>query len=58
MYSIHDSWQNQPIILYEAMVDFKGQTVPAIRVRMAPINNKQQTNKGMSTDLPDDEIPF
>jgi arabinogalactan endo-1,4-beta-galactosidase len=32
-----NDWQNQSIVLFEAMVDFKGDTVPAIRVR-APTN--------------------
>src|ERR1017187_8912967 len=31
-----DDWEGGEVILYEAMVDFQGKTVPAIRIRMAP----------------------
>jgi hypothetical protein len=30
-----DDWRDQEIMLFEAMVDFQGKTVPAIRVRVA-----------------------
>lgn len=35
-----DRWTGQPIELFEAMVDFQGKTVPAIRIRAprAPVN--------------------
>src|SRR5581483_6311511 len=31
-----DAWQGGEIVLYEAMVDFQGKTVAAIRIRVAP----------------------
>ena len=31
-----DDWQDAEIILYEAMVDFQGKSVPAIRIRVPP----------------------
>lgn len=31
-----DDWQDAEIVLFEAMVDFQGKTVPAIRVRIPP----------------------
>ena len=41
-----DDWEGGEVILYEAMVDFQGKTVPAIRIRMAPrkVNNSRQNN--------------
>lgn len=30
-----DDWRDQEIVLFEAMVDFQGKTVPAIRVKAA-----------------------
>ena len=36
-----EHWAGGKIILYEAMVDFKGDTVAAIRVRLAPQGNSQ-----------------
>lgn len=54
-----DDWTGKEIVLFEAMVDFQGKTVAAIRVRTpqakdrAPPAPVKQTN-----DLPIDEIPF
>jgi hypothetical protein len=31
-----DGWQGGEVVLYEAMVDFQGKTVAAIRIRVAP----------------------
>jgi hypothetical protein len=31
-----DEWRDQEIVLFEAMVDYQGKTVPAIRVRVPP----------------------
>jgi hypothetical protein len=55
-----DGWGGKPLVLFPAMVDYQGQTKPAIRVR-AP-------KKGAATPAPaaapkvappmDDEIPF
>lgn len=68
-----DDWRDQEIVLFEAMVDFQGKTVPAIRVKgpaakpkprqASPDNNErgpQPPARRMApanTDL-DDEIPF
>jgi hypothetical protein len=56
-----DDWQGQDVVLFEAMVDFQGKTVPAIRVR-GPSRNKPsqkptQQAAPQSDDM-DDEIPF
>jgi arabinogalactan endo-1,4-beta-galactosidase len=63
-----DNWTGGKIILYEAMVDFKGDTVAAIRVRLAPRNGNSQTQTTPRTSSqsqpPDDrghfsdDIPF
>jgi arabinogalactan endo-1,4-beta-galactosidase len=66
-----DEWLGQEIILFEAMVDFQGKTVPAIRVRgpqpkdrsTAPARQPQTAPKRMAesdaggADM-DDAIPF
>lgn len=31
-----DDWQDAEVVLFEAMVDFQGKTVPAIRVQIPP----------------------
>ena len=36
-----DAWAGQEIVLFEAMVDFQGETVPAIRVK-APVKPQPQ----------------
>jgi hypothetical protein len=48
-----DDWCGQEIVLFEAMVDFKGETVSAIRVR-AP---KKPPVKKPAADM-NDEVPF
>lgn len=55
-----ENWAGQSIILYEAMVDFKGQTVPAIRIRMAPkiAAVKSQPKQKSAAEVIDDDIPF
>lgn len=68
-----DDWQGQEIVLFEAMVDFQGKTVPAIRVRApqakdrparqsprpssADIGRDQGSPPRQSADM-DDDIPF
>ncbi len=56
-----DNWIGEEIILYEAMVEFQGKTVAAIRVRLAPRNGKKQSpihplpppdDPGYSDDVP------
>lgn len=41
-----ENWEGGEVILYEAMVDFQGKTVPAIRVRLAPrkVNGGRRDN--------------
>ncbi len=66
-------WKGQPVILFEAMVDFQGKTVPAIRVRLPQAKDRsagkprpassemqapQQRQPAMANDDMDDEIPF
>lgn len=62
-----DDWNGEEIVLFEAMVDFQGKTVPAIRVRAPsrkPSHHKVETSpKRMAeTENPADgmadEIPF
>lgn len=58
-----DNWPGQEIILYEAEVDYNGETVPAIRVRI-PTQTIAVAAKPVSATPPvqhndmDDEIPF
>jgi arabinogalactan endo-1,4-beta-galactosidase len=58
-----DNWQGQEVTLFEAMVDFQGKTVAAIRVRApvrapaAPKRQPQAEPAGPRADM-DDEIPF
>jgi hypothetical protein len=59
-----DSWRGQPVALFEAMVDYQGRTVAAIRVRIPPRQHQQpiaappppQANGTRGVDA--DEIPF
>jgi hypothetical protein len=37
-----DEWSGQPIILYETEVDFQGDTVQAIRVKIPPLSQRKQ----------------
>lgn len=62
-----ENWAGEEITLFEAMVDFQGKTVPAIRVRAParkPSHNKVQTapqrmaEQSQSQDDMDDAIPF
>lgn len=56
-----DKWTGEAIVLYEAMVEFKGDTVAAIRVRMAPRNgNKPQPPLAPAQEggAYNDDIPF
>ena len=60
-----DGWIGKTIVLFEAMVDFKGESVPAIRVKMPKVAAGKQLPKkvpepepeGDGSDL-DDDIPF
>lgn len=67
-----EEWDGAEIILFEAMVDFQGKTVPALRIRIpprkpAPAAQKHADNgraalgerSAMYDDAPlDDEVPF
>ncbi|MGH2358944.1 MAG: hypothetical protein ACRDGM_00135, partial [bacterium] len=58
-----DAWIGKPICIYPAMVDFKGDRVPALRVR--PVTKVSREEPPPPKTLPagpedglDDEIPF
>lgn len=64
-----DGWVGQPIVLFEAMVDFQGETVAAIRVKAPPPKAKTSAQQDAppaeqapvarkSSAEMDDEIPF
>jgi hypothetical protein len=46
-----DRWIGKPIELVEALVDFQGNTVPAVRVR---IPTKARAEQPLDDDLPDE----
>ena len=52
-----DDWTGGEIILYEAMVDFQGRTVPAIRVRLAPRKVENKINHTVADDKRDPISP-
>lgn len=55
-----DGWAGRELILFEAMVDFKGDTVAAIRVRVPQVKDQPSgpvRNAASRAEL-DDEIPF
>ena len=61
-----DEWKGAEIVLFEAMVDFQGKTVPAIRVRAPqrkpahtpPQTAPQRMPDEQRRDAMDDSIPF
>jgi arabinogalactan endo-1,4-beta-galactosidase len=63
-----EAWHGKEIVLFEAMVDMKGRTVPAIRVRPPAQQHARPSSADMGRELPpraagtgtqmDDEIPF
>lgn len=63
-----DDWIGQKIVLVEAMVDFQGKSVPAIRIRGPKPQQQQQRARPSSADMEpprqqahndmSDEIPF
>jgi arabinogalactan endo-1,4-beta-galactosidase len=62
-----DDWQGAEVVLYEAMVDFQGKTVAAIRIRIPPRTPvRQRSTPEQETPPaapppsrdPDDDIPF
>lgn len=56
-----DNWSGKEVVLFEAMVDFQGKTVPSIRIRLPqPKDNAPQQpapEPAGDNDL-DDSIPF
>src|SRR3990167_654142 len=50
-----EDWLNQEIILFEAMVDFQGKTVPAIRVK-GPVKTARAARPS-SADMGRDDVP-
>lgn len=56
-----DEWPGNDIVLYEAEVDFQGDTVPAIRVRIPTkpiVATAKPATAPVQRDDMDDEIPF
>lgn len=68
-----DAWIGKSVVLVEALVDFQGRSVPAIRVRGPAPGNRQSPNAPLNqtkekeladfgardfAPLDDDEIPF
>ena len=59
-----DDWQGAEVVLYEAMVDFQGKTVAAIRIRIPPRKPVREQNAAPPRQEapppadPDDSIPF
>jgi hypothetical protein len=68
-----DDWKGQQVVLFEAMVDFQGKTVPAIRIRMPQAKDRPQQRQAARPSsaeigrqqpqqsdpaMADDEIPF
>lgn len=56
-----DDWAGREIVLFEAMVDFQGKTVPAIRVRAPTAKDRapqRPAPQPTQHDIPNDDIPF
>lgn len=63
-----DDWSGQKIILFEAMVDFQGKTVPAIRIRRPLASDKkgkqpkpapmQDNLENPAEGMNDQDVPF
>jgi hypothetical protein len=52
-----DSWAGGQIVYTKQWFPFQGNTVPAIRVRVAP-NKAQQKVQQSTSEIIDDNIPF
>lgn len=56
-----EEWHGQQIVLFEAMVDFQGKTVPALRVRMPQAKDRpqqqQRAARPSSADMGRDDFP-
>ena len=50
-----EDWVGQPIIIFEAMVDFQGKTVPALRIRGPQPKDRPQRKVGGVSDMAIDE---
>lgn len=61
-----DDWIGQPIVLYEAMVQYQSKMVPAIRVsgpprammRPAAAVNRAPSDPRSDADMADQDVPF
>lgn len=60
-----DDWRDGDVILFEAMVDFQGKTVPAIRIKVPPRSGKANVQSKAapagdprSDDDMNDTVPF
>ena len=58
-----EDWVGQPIVIFEAMVDFQGKTVPALRVRAPQPKDRPRTaeaaphHRTLPADTMADEMP-
>ena len=50
-----EEWIGQPIVIFEAMVDFQGKTVPALRIRAPLPKDKPKRKLGGVSDMVIDE---
>ncbi len=56
-----ETWQGKEIVLFEAMVDFQGKTVAAIRVRPPRAADKAESGpiqRQTISEAMNDEVPF
>ena len=54
-----DDWSGKELVLFEAMVDFQGKTVAAIRVRTPQAKDRiRVAASNVQKDDPSDDIPF
>lgn len=53
-----DDWTGSSVCLYETMVDFQGESVPAVRVKSAPSSAAPQKPVRQSSADMNDEIGF
>jgi hypothetical protein len=52
-----EAWNGKPVILYPAMVDFRGDSVEAIRVRIPKAAPSKPALEGPANGM-DDDMPF
>lgn len=52
-----DDWTGSQVCLYETMVDFQGESVPAVRIKSAPKTTQRNGARPASADMGRDEPP-